>query len=88
MDEERESLYSMIRKILGSVVVSSSPMSADSLCRLLRVTKEDIYQTLEILHAILDIPKDSTRPLWLHHPSFRDLLVNRNRCEDPNFWID
>ena len=24
----------------------------------------------------------------LHHPSFRDFLVNRKRCGDDNFWVD
>lgn len=87
-DEEREEMYWLLRQILGNIVVLLSPLSTDSLCRLLHVTKEDIDQTLEDLHAILDIPEDQTRPLRLHHPSFRDFLINKERCEDPNFLID
>jgi hypothetical protein len=26
--------------------------------------------------------------LRLHHPSFRDFLLDRNRCGDDNFWVD
>lgn len=33
-------------------------------------------------------PKDLTRPLRLHHPSFRDFLLNKDRRNDPNFWVD
>ncbi|RYP83459.1 hypothetical protein DL769_001362 [Monosporascus sp. CRB-8-3] len=88
MDEEKEELYAMLRHVLGSVVVLLSPLSACSLSRLLHATKEEIDQTLEDLHAILDIPDDQTLPLRLHHPSFRDFLINKDRCGDLNFWVD
>ena len=65
-----------------------SPLSTCSLGRLLHLPKEDIDQALEDLHAILDIPEDQTRPLRLHHPSFRDFLLNKDRCDDPNFQVD
>jgi hypothetical protein len=87
-DEEKEELYCMLRQILGSIAVLSSPLSVYSLSRLLRVIKEDIDQTLEDLQSVLDVPKDQTRPLRLHHPSFRDFLLNNDRCKDPNFWVD
>jgi hypothetical protein len=44
-------------------------------------------QILNDLHAIIDIPKDPTRPLRLHHPSFRDFLLDTKRCEDLSFGI-
>jgi hypothetical protein len=87
-DEEKEESYSMLRQILGSTVVLFSPLSTYALSRLLRVTKEDIDQTLEDLHSIVDIPKDRNRPLRLHHPSFRDFLLNNDRCKNSNFWVD
>jgi hypothetical protein len=40
------------------------------------------------LHSVLDIPKDQTCPIRLHHPSFRDFLLNKDRCMDLNFWVD
>ena len=86
--EEKEEMYGMLRHILGSVVVLFSPLSTKSLSSLLRVKKEDVEQTLEDLHAILDIPKNQSRPLRLHHPSFRDFLLDKNRCGDPNFWVE
>ena len=87
-DEEKEELYDMLRQILGSIVVLFSPLSISSLSELLCVMKEDIDQTLEDLHSILDVPKDQIRPLRLHHPSFRDFLLNNDRCKDPHFWVD
>jgi hypothetical protein len=87
-DEEKDELYCILRQILGSIVVLFSPLSVYSLSRLLSVTKEEINQTLADLHSILDIPKDQTQPLRLHHPLFRDFLLNNDRCEDLQFWVD
>lgn len=87
-DKEREELYLILRHTLGSVVVLLSPLSAYSLSRLLHLPKEEVDQTLEDLHTILDVPEDRTRPLRLHYPSFRDFLLDKNRCGDSNFWVD
>lgn len=83
----REDLDWMLRQVLRSIVILFSPLSADSICRLLYATKEDVDQTLKDLHAILDIPKDQIQPLCLHHPSVCDFLINKDRWGDPNFWI-
>ncbi|KUJ12357.1 uncharacterized protein LY89DRAFT_738145 [Mollisia scopiformis] len=60
----------------------------DKSLEMLRVTKEDVNLSLLDLHSVLDIPKDQTCPIRLHHPSFRDFLLNEDRCKDPNFWVD
>ncbi|OCK72980.1 hypothetical protein K432DRAFT_365405, partial [Lepidopterella palustris CBS 459.81] len=87
-DDERNDQYKMLKHTLGSVVVLFAPLSIGSLSRLLRVPKQDVDQTLEDLSAILNIPEDQSRPLRLHHPSFRDFLLDKERCSDPNFWVD
>ena len=87
-DEEKEELYGILRHMLGSLVVLLSPLSIYSFSRLLHVRKEDVDQTLADLHAILDIPENRTRPLRLHHPSFRDFLLNEKRYGDSDFWVD
>jgi hypothetical protein len=75
----------MLRDILGSVVALFSPLSVDSLSRLLVTPKQRLDRMLKDLHAILDIPNDHTRSLRLHHPSFHDFLLDKNRCGDSNF---
>jgi hypothetical protein len=87
-DEEKEDQYIMLRQTLRRVVVLASPVSTRSLSKLLYIAKEDIDQTLEDLHAILDISEEQTCPLRLHHPSFRNFLLNKDRCIDLKFWVD
>jgi hypothetical protein len=86
-NEEREEHCNMLRYVLGSVVVLFSPLSAWCLSALLHVPDENVSQTLEDLHAILNIPDDPTQPLRLHHPSFHDFLLNKDRC-GAAFWVD
>jgi hypothetical protein len=85
-DEEKQEMYEMLKHTLGSIVVLLLPLSASLLSRLLHLPKEEVDQTFEDLHAILDIPEDPTYPVRLHHPSLRDFLFNKDRCGD--FWVD
>jgi hypothetical protein len=80
--------YSILRLILGSIVVLTSPLPVGSVSALLRVPKHKVDQMLKDLHAILDIPDDQSRPIRLHHPSFRDFLLDKARCGDNSFWVD
>jgi hypothetical protein len=63
-----------------------SPLSASSLSKLLHLLEEEVDQTFENLHAILDISKDSTRLLCLLNPLFRDFLLNKDRSGE--FWVN
>jgi NACHT domain-containing protein len=85
---EKEEFLSILRDILGSIVTLLSPLSVYSLSRLVNYQPDEVDDCLEDLHAILDIPRDYTRVLRLHHPSFRDFLLNQDRCKDTNFWVD
>jgi hypothetical protein len=87
-DEEKEEACHMLRQILGSIAVLSSPLSISSLTRLLGLAKEDICQTLEDLHSVLDISNDENQPLRLRYPSFRDFFLDENRSGLSKFWVE
>ena len=88
LEAEKEDRYSVLKLVLGTTVLLYSPLSIDSLPGLLYLLKETTEGGLADLDTILDIPKDIRRPLRLHYPSFRDFLLNKDRCNDLNFWID
>lgn len=85
---ERKKWYTLMKEILGAIVLLYSPLSATSLSRLLLRSIEEVYRTLHELHSILDVPQHSTYHIRLHHPSFRDFLLNKDRCRDTNLWVD
>jgi hypothetical protein len=86
--QERKRWYTLIKETLGAIVLLQSPLSASSLAQLLGIPMEDIHRTLYEFHSIVDVPKDSNQPVRLHHPSFRDFLLDRKRCGDDNFWVE
>jgi DNA-binding CsgD family transcriptional regulator len=83
---EKVQLHARQRRVLGSIAILLSPLPAASLAKLLSISGRQVTQTLERLQAILQVPKDVTGFLRLHHPSFRDFLLSKDRCED--FWVD
>jgi hypothetical protein len=85
-DEEAKELLSILKYLLGSIIALDSPLSPRSLNRLLSTLQGKVDSILNDLHAILNIPKDPTHLLHLHHPSFRDFLFDKTRCEE--FWVD
>jgi hypothetical protein len=85
-DGEIQELRSMLKSLLGSIVTLLSPLSTQSLSKLLSTPLDEVEQTLDDLHAILNISKNPTQPIRLHHPSFRDFLYKKTRCEE--FWVE
>jgi NACHT domain len=85
-EKVKQRLYSSLRKILGSIVVLFSTLSVGSLSTVLN--EKLVGSVIRDLHAIIDIPKDQNQHLRLHHPSFRDFLLDKNRCIDLNLWVD
>jgi hypothetical protein len=83
---EKVRLHARHRRVLGSIALLSSPLSAVSLAKVISISETQVMQTLQRLQAILEVPKDVTGFLRLHHPSFRDFLLNKDRCGD--FWVD
>ena len=87
-DREKTMYTDLLRNVLGSVVALSSPLTADSLATLLNIPIQRIDRALKNLYAILDLQTTRTRVIRLHHPSFRDFLLDHNRCNDLDFWVD
>ena len=67
--QERKKLYKAMRQTLGGIILLLLPLPALLLASLFNVQGESVFQTLDGLRSILDIPKDVSRPLRLHHPS-------------------
>ncbi|KAJ5500513.1 hypothetical protein N7453_009564, partial [Penicillium expansum] len=87
-EEEEEGFYLILRQVLGSVLILCSPLSMESLSKLLVQPLGNIKDTLADLHPIVNIPDLISDTIRLHHPTFRDFLLDRNRCTDANFWVN
>ncbi|KIM80280.1 hypothetical protein PILCRDRAFT_9808 [Piloderma croceum F 1598] len=74
------------QRVLGTIILLSSPLSIRSLAHLLQLQAVDIVQALLGTQSILMIPGDDSQPIRLFHTSLRDLLTSQSRSHE--FFID
>jgi hypothetical protein len=85
---DKGQLTGQFKQIVGSIVILLETLSIKSLAALLGMPKPKVKRRLRNLHSILDVPEDDLCSLRLCHPSFRDFLLDEQRCCDPDFWVD
>ncbi|KAM7210374.1 hypothetical protein V8F06_014238 [Rhypophila decipiens] len=86
--QDKTDLLAKFRDIVGPIVLLGQPLSVQSLARLLNVEATDVYDLLNSLHSVLDIPSQTDAPVRLFHLSFRDFLVDPTKGTTKDFWID
>ena len=87
-EQEKKSFYTMLKGILGSIVLLFSPLSADSLASLINFPGRNLRPMLDYLHSVLDVPEGRAYPIRIHHPSFHDFFLDTKRCTDPQLQVD
>lgn len=83
---EENLLFDILQDTLGEIVDLFSPLSADALVSLPFLRKENVVETLEDQHSILDDPENTSITIRLHHRSFRDFILDPERCSDQRLW--
>lgn len=73
---------------MGLIIILYDSLSTFALKSLSPALSGKIDITLEPLKSLLDVPDDQNISIQLLHPSFRDFLVNKERCSARHFWID
>ena len=73
--------------VLGPIIIFASPLSVNSMSKLLQIKATTISQRLLLLHSVLNVPRDHDTPVRTFHASFRDFLVDSDRHQSP-FWIN
>ncbi|KAI9766575.1 MAG: hypothetical protein M1839_004873 [Geoglossum umbratile] len=86
--QERAYLLERFRQIVGSIVILFDPLTANALAKLLHLEDWMVEVTLDSLRSISDFSDDQDSPIRLLHPSFRDFLLDKQRCSDAQFLID
>jgi hypothetical protein len=72
------------------VKLGPSTASKQAPTEMLRISHLDSVadEALADLHAMFDIPKHKSLPICLHHPSFRDFVLNKIKCGDRSWGED
>jgi hypothetical protein len=84
----KQQLAKVFRQVVGAIVILFDPLSTTALAGLLAVRKEIINMRLRHLCSVLNVPENEDSTIRLLHPSFRDFLLDKQRCRDQHFWVD
>ena len=87
-DKDKEEVAEDFKQVIGSIVILSEPLTAIALGQLLDLNQEKIHLRLRHLRSVLNVLDDQSSLIRLLHPSFRDFLLDKERCGDPLFWVD
>ena len=80
--------YLRFRDVVGTVLLTFNPLSVKGLSELLGYSTQHISNTLRPLHSLLLVPETMEDPICVFHKSFPDFLLDPDRCEDRNFYVD
>ncbi len=86
--QDDEDIALDFKLVIGSLVLLFEPLSTTSLASLLDFDQDTIHVRLRRLRSVLYVPDDPDLPISLLHPSFREFLTSRERCLDPNYYVD
>jgi len=87
-EDVRKKLNWLVDKVIKPIVILFQPLSVNSLADLVRIEKEDVVGALRDMRSVLHAPADQNCIVRLLHPSFREFLLDADRCTDRHFVID
>jgi hypothetical protein len=85
--QKKIELGAKFKEIVGPIIVLFDTLASAPLAKLISSPERIMLAVLDDLHSVLDISDCQDHPIQLLHPSFRDFLLDSNRCPD-SFWID
>ncbi|KAI0469031.1 vegetative incompatibility protein HET-E-1 [Xylaria cf. heliscus] len=74
-------------QIIGVVITLANPLSISALAKVLDLPENIISDHFDLLHSVLSVPSSPQEPVRLLHLSFRDFLLDPEKCDNP-FWIN
>ncbi|KAK4031501.1 hypothetical protein C8A01DRAFT_21283 [Parachaetomium inaequale] len=78
----------LFRRVMGAIVVLFDALSPASLAMLLDQSKGTVALPLGNIHSLLDVTEEEDRLIRLLHPSFREFLLDSQRCFNTTFCTD
>lgn len=84
---DKSGVLKIFRRVMGLIAIAYEPLSVTAIAALLSLRVDIIETRLKHLHAVLDTPRDTTAVVKISHPSFREFLLDKRRCENQDFFI-
>lgn len=84
---EVEKLHTLFQHVIGAIVVMFDAVTLADLAYFLNETKDKVSMALSALHSVIDVPDHDQKPVRILHPSFRDFLLDPQRCIKSSYGI-
>ncbi|KAF9644121.1 hypothetical protein BDM02DRAFT_3065261, partial [Thelephora ganbajun] len=78
---------SMVRSVLGAVILAANPLSPSTIAALLGIDREDVFLRLSSIHSLLILQEDADSTVRPFHKSFPDFIVDPTRCINERFHV-
>ncbi|KAH8653107.1 WD40-repeat-containing domain protein [Tricladium varicosporioides] len=79
---------SRLLQIISSIILLATPLPAQSLAILLNIDKDKVNHGLRNFHAVLNIPREPSKPVQLLHKSFSDFMLGNEGTGAVDFQIN
>ncbi|KAJ5973878.1 WD40-repeat-containing domain protein [Penicillium waksmanii] len=86
-EEESRQLVHGFKNTIGILILLATPLSANSLAKLLKMETDKIQKQFKLFHSVLDVPARPDEPVRILHISFRDFILDNKQKGKP-FWVD
>ncbi|KAI9926518.1 hypothetical protein MW887_004286 [Aspergillus wentii] len=83
-----EDMSALFKAVAGSIVILSKRLAVHTLSNLIGIAHGDVEWMIEHLLSVLEVPANKQEPVQLLHLSFRDFLIDPQRCQNSLFQID
>ncbi|KAH7108940.1 hypothetical protein B0J13DRAFT_320783 [Dactylonectria estremocensis] len=67
---QKQEIVDKFRLVVGTIVTLASPLSAFAMSQMLDITSDTVYDRLDMLHSVLNVPSTRESPIRLLHLSF------------------
>jgi hypothetical protein len=80
--------YFYFQAVVGAVLLIFNPLSIKGLSEFLGCDIYRIRSTIRSLHSLLLVPDSTEDPIRIFHKSFPDFLLDSDRCQDKQFFVE
>jgi hypothetical protein len=81
-------LFEVLYTVIATISVMVTLLDVGLLSHFAVLIMDWVNKVLFGLHSIYDIPESEQIPTQLHHTSFRNFIVDLNRCDDIRCFVD
>lgn len=83
----RSSAIEVYRKVIGSLITLQRPLGIKALANLLGMQQRDARAALKPLSAVVSVPADADKAVYLYHASFQEFLLHPIESQDEAITI-